>query len=386
MSDVLDITSTTEEVLVSNLADEINFVETDAEVINNDLVSKFEEHLGETLAKGDERRIFLQGFAYAFADQLNHINETGRSNLLRYAVGKELDALGDLFHNARLEAKAASVKLKFTLSNSQSKSIIVPKGTKVTPDGNIFFATDNEIVFGANTVETVKEVTASATEAGSVHNDYAPGTIDILVDTVPYIASVVNITTSGGGSDVETDDEYRERLLEAPFSFSVAGPANAYRSIAMSVAGNIADVSVYSPSAGVVEIAVVKDGGEIPSADDEIIDMILTACSAKNVRPLTDKVQVIPARGVPINVSATYYVANGDTSKIGAIEDAAAEYVAWQKEKIGRDINPDKLNTLLFAAGAARAVITEPTYIALAENEIAQISTVTLNYGGSVTM
>lgn len=376
-----------EEVLVSNIADEINFVDTDAEVINADLVSKFEEYLGEPLAKGDERRIFLQGFAYVLADQLNHINETGRSNLLRYAIGNELDELGDsFFRNARLDAKFASVTMRFTLSSSQSQSVVIPKGTRVTPDGEIFFATDEEIVFGANTVELSKDVTATATEAGSIHNDCEVGAINILVDTNAYVAKVENITVSGGGSDEETDDEYRNRLRESPFSFSVAGPANAYRSIAMSVSGDVADVSVHSPSAGVVEISVVKDGGELPSDDDELLGMIEEACSAKNVRPLTDYVRVVPATGVSINISLTYYVANGDASKMAAIENAVNDYTAWQVEKIGRDINPDKLSNLLFAAGAARVVIAEPAYQALAENEIAQIGTVTVNYGGSITM
>lgn len=384
MSDVLE--NATDEVLVSNLADELNFVDTDAETVNADLISRFEEYLGETLAKGDERRIFLQGFAYAFADQLNHINETGRSNLLRYATEEELDAIGDLFHNPRLEAKSATVKLRFTLPGSQSRSVVVPKGTRVTPDGNIFFATDSEIIFSANTTELTKEVSATATVAGNSHNDYAVGSINILVDTVTYISKVENITVSGGGSDKETNDEYRTRLRESPFSFSVAGPANAYRAIAMAVSGDIADVSVYSPSAGVVEIAVVKDGGEIPSPDDEILSLIFAACDDKNTRPLTDKVQVVPATKVNINIAATYYVANGETSKIGAIEDSANQYIAWQTEKIGRAISPDKLSNLMYEAGAARVVITEPTYKAIGENEIAQIGTVTLNYGGSITV
>lgn len=384
MSEVLE--STTEEILVSNITDEISFVDTDAEVINADLVSKFEEHLGESLASGDERRIFLQGFAYALADQLNHINETGRSNLLRYAVGTELDAIGELFHNNRLEAQPAVVTLKFTLSAPPSQSVILPEGTRVTPDGEIFFATDEQITFGANTIELSKEVTATATEVGNSHNDFPLGTINILVDTNPYIASVENITVSGGGSDIESDDEYRERLRESPFSFSVAGSSNAYKAIAMAVSADVADVDVYSPSAGVVEIAVIKDNGEIPSEDDELLNLILTACSAKDTRPLTDNVRIVPASGVPANINVTYYVANGDTSKKPAIEDAVNKYKAWQTEKIGRAILPDELNSLMRAAGAGRVEIVEPAYQSLSEGQVAQIGTVTVTYGGSITM
>lgn len=384
MSDVLD--NGTEVELVPNLADELNFVETNAEVINADLISKFEEYTGETLAQGDERRIFLQGFAYVLADQLNHINEAGRSNLLRYAIGSELDAIGDLFHNARLEAEFATVTIKFTLSSAQSKSVVVPKGTRVTPDGELFFATDEQITFEANSVENEKEVTATATVAGGSHNDCAVGDINILVDTLAYISKVTNTTVSGGGSDIETDDEYRKRLRESPFSFSVAGPANAYKAIAMAVSGDVADVSVYSPSAGVVELAVVKDGGEIPTADDELLDAILEACNAKKVRPLTDKVQVVPAKAVDMNISVTYYIPKGSSPIESEVQSAVDEYTAWQVQKIGRAINPDVLNVYLFAAGAARVVIAEPAYKELAENEIAKIGTVTVNYGGTISM
>lgn len=384
MSDVLE--NTTEEVLVSNLADEINFVDTDAETLNAELVSKFEEYLGVSLANGDERRIFLQGFAYVLADQLNHINEAGRSNLLKYALGNELDALGELYQNKRLEAQAASTTIRFTLSSIPSQNVIIPKGTRVSPDGKIFFATDEQITFPARGIELSMDVTATATVAGSSHNDFALGTINILVDTNTYVASVENITVSGGGSDIETDDEYRERLRESPFSISVAGPANAYKAIAMSVSGDIADVSVYSPSAGVVEIAVVKDGGEIPSENDELLRMISEACSAKDSRPLTDYVRVVPATAVPTNIQVTYYVPNGDATKKAAIEEAVNEYKAWQTEKVGRAITPDKLTSLMYAAGAARVAITEPVYADLEEYEIAQIGTVSVVYGGSITI
>lgn len=383
MSDVLE-NGTTEEILVSNITEEIEFVETDAELIMSDLLSDFEEYLGETLAKGDERRIFLNGFGYTLADQLIHINETGRGNLLRYAEGNELDALGELFHNTRLEAEFATTTIRFTLSSPQSTSVTVPKGTRVTPDGEVFFATDSLITF--NSGETEKVVTATATVAGTSHNDFMVGEIDKLVDTYAYIASVSNTTVSGGGSDIETDEEYRERLRESPFALSVAGPANAYRAIALASSSDVMDARAYSPSAGVVEIAVVKDGAEIPTEDDEILSIILEACSAKTARPLTDNVRVIPASAVNINITATYYVANGDTSKIEAIEAAVEEYKTWQTEKIQRDINPGKLNSLMQAAGAGWVDITEPKYQALAQNEIAQIGTVTVNYGGSISM
>ena len=384
MSEILE---NTEEVVVSEMTEEVNFVETDAEVIANELISDFETYLGKTLYPGDERRLILQSIAYVLVDQAVDINETGRSNLLRYAEGSELDALGeDIYHNSRLQASPSSTTIAFTLSTIPTTNITIPKGTRVTPDGKIFFATDEALIFNRGETELTKSVSATATVSGADHNDFSVGQIDKLVDGNQYVASVSNITISSGGSDIETDEEYRERLRISPFTFSVAGPSKAYEAIALSASGDIGDVAVYSPSAGVVEIAVVKDGGEIPTADDEILSDVLAACSDKDRRPLTDYVRAVPAVGVNTDIEVTFYIANNDLSKIEAIQNAVEEYKAWQVEKIGRDINPDKLTSLMFNAGAARVVVTSPVYQALSENEIAKIGAVTVNYGGSITI
>lgn len=383
MSDVLE---NSEEVLVSNITDEVNFVETDAEAMTSELISRFEEYLGTTLYAGDERRIFLQGIAYVLTDQLVRINETGKENLLRYAYGSELDALGEFYQNKRIGAKSAGTTIAFTMSTIPTVNITIPAGTRVTPNGKVFFATDDELRFYKGDVELTKTVTATATVSGADHNDFDVGQINKLVDSNPYVASVSNTTMSSGGSDVESDAEYRERLRISPFAFSVAGPAKAYEAIAMSASAEVGGVAVYSPSAGVVEIAVVKNGGEIPDASDRILSDVRNACSDKDCRPLTDKVQVVPASGVNIDIDVTYYIAGNDTSKKDAIENAAEEYAAWQSEKIGRDIIPDKLTELMREAGAARVAVTSPTYRAMATNEIAKIGTVKVTYGGSVNV
>lgn len=378
-----------EDILISeesNITEEINFIETDAEVILNDLIDSFETFSGERLYDGDERKIFLEGFAYVLTDIMVHINEVGRENLLMYANNNTLDALGELYGNSRLGAKSSTVTLKFTLSTIPSEDIIISKGTRVTSDGNIVFSTDKDIIFIAKDDVLSKEVTATSSELGSQYNNIKIGELNKLIDGNAYVAKVENTTISGGGSDVETDEEYRERLKLSPFSFSVAGPANAYKMIALSVSNDVSDVSVYSPSAGVVEIAVLKNGGAIPGEDDEILDEILEACSDENRRPLTDKVQVVPVKGIDFNVNVKYYVSNNDLSKVEDIKNSVNEYIAWQIEKIGRDINPDKLNSMMFEMGAARVEITSPTFVSLKNNEVAKLGTVNVTYGGSISM
>lgn len=365
---------------------EINFIEVDSEKILNRLIERFEFYLGTSLHAGDERRIFLQGIAYVLADMANHINETGRGNLSKYATGDEIDAIAQLFANSRLPAEYSKVEIQFTLSSGVNQEVVVPAGTRVTPDGIYLFATDTDIIFPAGTTELTQTVEATAVNAGAKYNGFIAGQINRIVDENPYIKSVVNTTTSAGGTDVESDEEFKERLQISPFSFAVAGPSNSYRSTALGVSNIIGDVCVYSPTAGVVEIAVLLDGGEIPEADDEIMTEILEACSARTVRPLTDFVRVVPAESVSADLKVNYFVANNDTTVIPAIVEAIEEYKRWQTAKIGRDINPDYLRKLLMEAGAAKVDVVSPVYTELEENQVAKIVNTSFTYSGSITM
>ena len=368
------------------IEEELNFIETDAEVTLSRLIENFEEFTGDVLHPGDERRIFIQMLAYVIANTDNHINETGRGNLIRYASGREVDEIAQIFQSPRLEAEYATVTMQITFSESMEHDLTLPKGTRVTADGIHLFAIDEDVVLEAGSTTLTREVTATATETGTGHNDFAIGQINRIVDTNPYVYTVSNIDSSKGGTDLEDDESYKERLRIAPFTFAVAGPSESYRAIALSVSNQIGDVHVYSPSAGVVEIVVIFKNGVIPEADDEIFTEILEACSARTVRPLTDYVQAVPASSVEIGINLSYYVPNDDITVMPAIIQAIEDYKTWQTEKIGRAVNPDYLRKLLMNAGAARVEITSPVYQELEEYQIAKVTSTSATFSGSITM
>ena len=62
------------------------------------------------------------------------------------------------------------------------------------------------------------------------------------VHNIAYLKSVENITESSGGTDIESDDSYRQRIFLAPETFSVAGPKLAYVYHTKSVLSDIIDV------------------------------------------------------------------------------------------------------------------------------------------------
>jgi phage-related baseplate assembly protein len=365
---------------------DINFVEVDSQQLQTDLIKTFEETLGETFWPGDERRLFLLNFLPILVALKNSVNDTGRQNLLRYARGSILDAMGEFYSTPRLPAQKASVTLRFTLSAAQGSNVIIPKGTRATPDGQIFFVTtQNLIITAGNTQGTV---VAESSESGQKHNDYTAGQIKLLVDPIPFVASAVNTDSSSGGSDIESDDDYRERIRQAPESFSVAGPEGAYIYWAKTADNNIVDVSVSSPSPGVVKVVPLMEGGEIPA--QTILDKVLAEVSPKTRRPLTDNVQVAAPEQVSYNISLTYYISELNQSKANEIRNAievsdgaVQRYIQWQCEKLGRAINPDELRYRILSAGANRITLVSPSiYDAIDADQVASIGTVSITYGG----
>lgn len=267
---------------------DINFVEVDAGKIEREMISDFETALKTTLYPGDERRIFLQQETPIIVGLKNSINDAARQNLLRYARGPQLDALGERYDTPRLPAQKAVVTLEWTLSSAQPNPVTIAKGKRATPDGQFFFATVEDLVIPAGNLSgTVK---AEATVAGANHNGFVPGQISTIVDPTPFVASVANIDTSSGGADEEPDDDgvniwsgYRERIRLAPTKVSTAGPEDAYKYWAKTASQDIVDVAVLSPDPGEIKIIVLMKNGESPS--QPILDAVMAACSDKKRRP-----------------------------------------------------------------------------------------------------
>lgn len=142
--------------------------------------------------------------------------------------------------------------------------------------------------------------------------------------------------------------------------------------------------------AGYVYIyALMKDG---TIAGEMIKDSILEACNDRYVRPLTDFVSVQDPEVIPYNIECTYYISEESQKSLSEIEanvsNAVNNYIKWQCEKLGRDINPDELKALLKQAGVKRVDIVEPVFTSLRSGvnndipQIASVGTVTVTNGG----
>lgn len=368
---------------LNNLPD-ITFADDDADTVKNTLVSSYETMTGRKLASADPIRLFLLSVANVLIIQRNLINYTGKMNLLAYAKGDYLDHLGALLDVERIPAKAAQVTVKYALSTDDiGSAYTIPKGTRVTNKaGTTYFAVDEDTVIPAG--ETSCLVHATCTETGDAGNGFKVGSLNRQVDPLPFIAGVSNTTVSAGGNDEESDDSYRERIHEAPESFSDAGSLGAYEFFAKSANADIIDVNVSSPAAGEVQIVPLLSGGEIP--EQEVLDDVLEVCNAEKVRPLTDKVTAKAPTTVSYDINASYYINTDDKSQSTSIQNAVtkavSEYVLWQKSRLGRDIDPSKLYEMMVQAGAKKVTVTSPVIKTLQQTELAVAGKVTVNFLG----
>lgn len=360
----------------------------DVETLLREMVSEYEEAYfnatGErkTLADGDPVRIWIYAQALRLYGAYQLIDYAAKQNLLKYSSGNFLDHLGARVGVTRLPASNAVATQRFTLSAARPNPVAIPAGTRVSPGSAIFFATTEYAEIPAGQLSVDVEV--RCLEPGTAGNGFAPGEINVLVDPISFVASTENIDTSQGGADVEDDDSLRERIFLRPESFSTAGPRQAYIYFVKEYSSNIADVNVTSPSPGVVDVRFILQNGELP--DSAIINGVLDYLSADTRRPLTDNVIVSAPDVVNYSIDLTYYIKSSDSSFASniqaAVNQAVAEYVLWQKTKIGRDINPSELIRRMLDAGAKRVEIIEPVFTPLTNVEVARAENVTVNYGG----
>lgn len=354
----------------------------DPQQIINDIINTYSLVSGRTLADGDPVRLFLLSIAYRLVQERLRTENRLMQQLLYYATGDALDHLGAFRITPRNPASASVTTVRFTLSAIRPNAVLIPVGTRVTADNILYFATTKNVDIPAGSMYADVEVEAQV--KGSDGNGILIGDISTLVDPIPYIQSVENITTTSGGDDIEEDDPYRERIYYAPAAFSVAGPVDAYKTLAKSVSTLIIDIAAYSPTPGVAEIRPLMEGGDLPT--QTILDLIKEKLSADTVRPLTDSVVVLAPDVTTYDVNFTYYISRSKQALAAdiqaAVMKATSDYNLWQRSALGRDINPDQLTTRIIEAGAKRLVITAPLFKALEEGQVAHYNTVSVTYGG----
>ena len=115
-------------------------------------------------------------------------------------------------------------------------------------------------------------------------------------------------------------------------------------------------------------------------------EKVKSVLNEENIRPLTDKVNIKEPNKVNYSVDFDYYIEKDNETLVNVIKSnvdkTMQEYVNWQKEKIGKDINPDELIKRLKIAGVKRVVLRDPVFQKLDFNQVAINNRIVSNYQG----
>lgn len=354
-------------------------------------------------------------------------------------VGTEVTGEDDVYFTTDAEATIeaatyASSTVTITLSSAYGSDIVIPAGTEFTSSDGVYIfkataqstltagetsiaidtiadepgevgngaaenaLTETELTIpnlsaitstaaiGGQNSSRIAKVTATCETPGTIGNDFQPGEINEMIDEIDGVDDVMNLDTSSGGADAEDDDDLRQRIYDAPLTYTTTGPTYAYRTKALAFSSAVKDAQVISPTAGEVDIYVIGEDGQLLS--DEIKQQIYDSLSADDSRPLTDTVYVKDPAITTYNIDLTYHIAKSDEKAVETIQndvaDAVEQYQTWQCSQIGRPIDPSELTALLRDVGAVQCTVTSPTITQIDKTAVAVADSITVNYGGIV--
>lgn len=187
-------------------------------------------------AEGSLAYNFLAPVAIELAQLYASLDQVVELSFIQSTYGQFLDARAEEHGLVRKPSSPASLTVEFT----GTAGATVPGGTQVSTtvaagslDQAVIFATDEAAVVEAG--GTV-EVGATAIEDG-LDGNVPLGSVTRILGTVANVDSVINTTGGSGGTDTESDEVLRQRLVDALFGFQGAGTADDYERWAQEVEG-----------------------------------------------------------------------------------------------------------------------------------------------------
>ena len=293
------------------------------------LLNKMLERVPNIFDKRDGSPIMtaLGPAAYALEEFYLSLNQVQRSAFIQTSSGSDLDLLAVI---AGLTRYPASDAVRLGIFDAE-----IPIGSRFsTINGG------NSINFEATAVAEVEEPTEgdyyyqlTAETPGTVGNDYA-GPI-LPIQTIPGLSSAQIQDILVPGDDIETDESFRERIIEALNERPFGGNIASYRQFVPSIDG-VGSVQVYPTwnGGGTVKLSIL--GSDWLPASETVVENVQNAVDPPpnqglglGMAPIGAKVIVVAPTAVEVNVSATLTLASG--YQIGQvqqpIEDAIEAYL-----------------------------------------------------------
>lgn len=261
--------------------------------------------------------------AYALAGFYLSLDQVQRAAFVQTAVGDGLDMLAVIGGLTRYPASAA---VRLGIFNTA-----VPIGARFSTINGT-----NSINFAVTAAATVSEpeegftyYQLTAETAGTIGNEYTGPILPIT--TIPGLTSAQITDILVPGDDTETDDAFRERLIEALNNRPFGGNIADYRQNVLAIDG-VGGVQVYPTwnGGGTVKLSVL--GADFLPASPTLVENVQNAIDPPpnqglglGLAPIGAKVTVAAPTELTVNVSATLMLAAGYA--IGQVQEPVEQAI-----------------------------------------------------------
>ena len=261
--------------------------------------------------------------AYALAGFYLSLDQVQRAAFVQTAVGDGLDMLAVIGGLTRYPASAA---VRLGVFNAS-----VPIGARFSTINGT-----NSINFAVTAAATVSEpeegftyYQLTAETAGTIGNEYTGPILPIT--TIPGLTSAQITDILVPGDDTETDDAFRERLIEALNNRPFGGNIADYRQNVLAIDG-VGGVQVYPTwnGGGTVKLSVL--GADFLPASPTLVENVQNAIDPPpnqglglGLAPIGAKVTVAAPTELTVNVSATLMLAAGYA--IGQVQEPVEQAI-----------------------------------------------------------
>tara|TARA_R100001369_G_scaffold83666_1_gene116075 strand:- start:1932 stop:3056 length:1125 start_codon:yes stop_codon:yes gene_type:complete len=345
-----------------NIAGAPDFVTFDAQQLLDAAIAHFEAETGRTLSPSQVEMYLLETIAYMLTIRGGEEQLAFENCFVAYANNAFLDRHGAGYNTPRLQASPATTTLRFICATPAAARIQIPLGTRVGDvPGQVQFATTK--VSYIEVGQTAVDVLARASEVGIVANNFPVGVLTSLIDPLPGIGSVSNLTATGGGADIESDDRYRVRIALAFERLGEGLAKERYLTDVLAWNARCIDVAISRPQPGYVNLYPLMDTGE-PNAEE--LASLLKVFDESNIHQ-GDFIQVFAPTAVEFDVELELDLSNPDAD-VEAIAAVQSVLDQWSST-LGGYIAPSELIRVAKAVvGVVEADIPELTLVSVAQN------------------
>ena len=271
------------------------------------------------------------------------------------AQGEYLDYHAQTRGITRAAATKASGVLRFSASGAVAADCVIEAGTLAMTAGGVKFETTERVIIESG--ESSVTASAQAVEAGA-NGNAAAGQIRFLSALPAGVTGCTNPDAFTGGSDAESDESLRGRIMESYKRLPNGANAAFYEREAMSFPTVAAAKAVgRARGIGTVDVYVATHSG-IPS--NELLGEIAEALERK--REIAVDVEVLSPTETVIDVTAELSVADGYDFAAVCEEAERALSAYFTGERLGEDVLCAELGTILYGVeGVTNCHLLAPT-------------------------